>query len=105
MKKPSKELSGFGYVLYLILGFCMAFMPIWFLPIHGIWMIAAVAVILFVPFAGGILNFALWIISFPAVLGGTQDVFAIAYYVVFAVYIIFNIIPLVLSLISSISKK
>lgn len=90
--------GGIGIILWLLLGFTLSYMPIWFLPIHGIAMIAVIAVIMFVPIVGDVLNFILWAVSFPTVLNGPQDGLAITYYVIFAIYIIFNVIPILLGI-------
>lgn len=90
--------GGIGIILWLILGFCLSYMPIWFLPIHGIAMVAVIAVIMFVPIVGDVLNFILWAVSFPTVLSGPQDGLAIAYYIIFAIYIISNVIPFLLGI-------
>lgn len=89
--------GGIGFVLWLLLGFCLSYMPLWFLPVHGIARLAVIAVIMFVPIVGDVLDFILWIVSFPIVLNGPQGGFAIAYYIIFAINIFFNIVPLALS--------
>lgn len=92
-----RSFGGIGFILWLLLGFCLSYMPLWFLPIHGIARLAVIAVIMFVPIVGDVLDFILWIVSFPIVLNGPQGGFAIAYYIVLAINIFFNIVPLALS--------
>lgn len=96
--KLVRSFGGIGFILWLLLGFCLSYMPIWFLPIHGIAMVAVIAVIMFVPIVGDVLNFILWAVSLPTVLTGPQDGLAIAYYIIFAIYIIFNVIPILLGI-------
>lgn len=96
--KLIQSFGGVGFGLWLILGFCLSYMPLWFIPIHGLLLLAIIAVIMFVPIVGGIANFILWVVSFPVVLNGPQDELAIAYYIVFSIYIIFNVIPILLNI-------
>lgn len=96
--KLIQSFGGVGFGLWLILGFCLSYMPLWFLPIHGLALFAIIAVIMFIPIVGDIVNFILWVVSFPVVLKGPQDWLAIAYYIVFAVNMLFNVIPIMLNI-------
>ena len=96
--KLIQSFGGAGFVLWLILGFFLSYMPLWFLPIHGLALFAIIAVIMFIPIVGDVVNFILWVVSFPVVLKGPQDWLAIAYYIVFAVNMLFNVIPIMINI-------
>lgn len=59
------------------------------------------ALVMFTDIIGGVVSFAAWVWSFVVVISGEIGPLQIVYFVLLGLYVIFFIVPLVLSLISS----
>lgn len=88
----------FGYVIfYFIAAFC-TFAPLIFLDFPFWLNLVLVMCVLSLPLIGTLVQCVLWIWSFPIVLAGEIDVWAIAYFIACALFIFAILLPTVLSL-------
>ncbi len=94
-EKLINSLGAFGIILYYILCFALVFTPIAVLPVPAWARFIIIAVIMFVPALIDIAGPILWIVGFFIVLNGKQNGFAVFYYVLFAVYVIIEVVNLV----------
>lgn len=80
-EKLTSALGTFGSVLYFILRIFVAVLPL--VMIHGGWLLTFVLclVMYFIPAT----SIIFWIWGLVCAIGGVQDIFAIIYYVCFAV--------------------
>lgn len=98
------KLGMFGYILFYIVAFAIYFMPVYLLPVRPFIRTIIVFVLLIVPALGDIASPFLWIYGLFKVIKGKQDAFAIAYYIVFAIFVIYFVINLI-SIIRGVKKK
>lgn len=98
-------LGGFGYILWLLI--CIAFFVIPFVATgFPIWVsVILQALIMFTGLIGAVVTVFVYAYSFLQILHGPLDLFAVLYYIDFAVYVIFFFIPSVIQFISAFSGK
>lgn len=95
-----KLIAAFGSIggtIYNLSYVAMAIMPIWVLPIRWWWKIALFAGIYFIPILGGLMLYVLEFISLAFILRGTQNWFAVVYYIQFGLFLIFVFIPFLMT--------
>lgn len=91
--KLSKALGWFGSVLFYIFALIYTLTPL--LPLGFSWWLNAIIVIgmVFLPVIGGFAGIVFWIISFIKVIHMPFSAFTVVYYIVFAIYVIFQFLP------------
>lgn len=88
----------FGYVIfYFIAAFC-TFAPLIFLSFPFWLNLVLVMCVLALPLIGTLVQCVLWILSFPVVLAGKIEMWAIAYFIACALFVFTILLPTVLSL-------
>lgn len=98
-------MGGFGFVIYLCITSVLTFIPL--AIVHWNFVIDAIliAIVLFVPIVGSVVQFLLWIISVPLVISGPFDFVAVLYYLALVIYLIAYGIPSAKAAIRFISAK
>lgn len=100
-----------GMVLYFVLGIFLAFFPCLCLQFLGAawWVIALVfAGIMLFGVVGTIALYVVWVITFPVMLNGPMDAYAILYFVAFAIFALtqglFDLINIIMAIIGVFRK-
>ena len=90
-----------GMVVWSLVCAVLAFLPLSFLN-FPLWMdLVIIFVILSMDFVGGLISLILWIWSFIIVISAPIDGLSIFYFVVFAVYFVTSVLPIVTNIVIS----
>lgn len=100
-EKLHSLLGGFGVILYYGLTLLIAVLPLVMIDVP-FWadFLILIVVNVFPP-----LSLPLWIWGLIAAIKGSQDIFAIIYYILFAIFVLYCLINLLLSLLTVRAEK
>ena len=87
-----------GIIIWYMITIILTFMPLTIVHWNFIVEALIIAAVLFIPFIGSIVQFAVWAITLPMVVTGPFDIVAIVYYVALAVYLFAYVVPFLLSI-------
>lgn len=98
--KLSEKLGVVGYWLAFLIGIVYVIAPTVILDFPFWLTFVCILIVQTVPFIGALLNAGLYIWAFTVCLSGPQDIFAVIFYVCFALFALTELIPFLLGLFS-----
>jgi hypothetical protein len=94
------SLGLFGYLLWIVVGLLYVIAPVVMLDLPFWVTFILLFAINSLPLIGTLINIVLYIWAFFVTLGGPQDVVAVVFYVLFALFVITELIPILSALFS-----
>ena len=98
-------LGGFGCLIYFLVAYLFQFAPLIVLDLHFIIFFIVFFVICFIPIIGTIVNVVIWIWALVVTINGSQDVFAIIYYIIFGINALHVVSKLLLAFLPNSSRS
>ncbi|MGN1027564.1 MAG: hypothetical protein ACI4P4_14325 [Faecousia sp.] len=100
-EKLVEKLGAFGFALWFIISLIYIILPVAILPIP-FWLRGIIVLVIYaLPMIGLLVQIGVFFWGFYVTISGPQDVVAIIFYIVFALWIISTFIPLLISVFST----